>query len=844
MIGPGPRPGAEDTPLANFQKRTAFRGPAHIVAPGAFGRTGSWVYNSDVRGGAATISFQDDVVTLRAGAWMLKLLLTLLMVPFTVGGFLFFYESRDDPGLIWVAVLMWALAIVFAFLLSKRGRRWSFPPEQIANACLVYFPMRRAWGVQFIAGPEVANRDPQATDPLLSSSLTVATVQLRDRMMAQAVLERLPARKVQVVDTDDRDQLRFGWKMSAVTAQVRVWVTPTLMGANLILFGVMFASTVDDPDLVRVTLAWGANFGPLTLIGEPWRLLTNCFVHFNVLHLGFNMWALWSAGRSVERLQGNGRFSVIYLASGVTASRASLCWNPFVVSAGASGAIMGVYGSLAGYLARERRAIPGVVVRSSLSGLAAFLVNNVFLALSVNGIDHAAHIGGFLTGAVFGFAATRPMESVARARASKKSVIALAAAVVAVTLMIALQLPSGRTLLSREDVASAWGALSPPGIVITRLETLSRTNLAATHRLLSAYVRSCPEDAALMKSIASNREDWISLRMQALRSCEAVLDFGGLPSVAQYHERAQNTLTALSALAPDGWLDDPMVWYRRQLMAQSVSRRTADRLLELASLDFPPSPPPAEAFSLSQRTSASMRDFIQFIESHAVVTNRFAKIRSLELAPQDAAECQRLLNEFEALGARVAGFLIPDGSQRFAMFRAARILGTKSRHLDWNIDAAILEVEFSLNFPPGTTSSDFQKRRAQAENACAVLTVNGKIYRAKPAWRQELLRGEGFDGPWISSATVSTAAEELMDRRMAEALIEYARRVRDILATLETNWGQWEVGEVDRQYRFSSRTVGQAFHQEVDEFRKADQALATCFIDRAKLAAPAGGTNQ
>ncbi len=523
MVGPGPARDAKDRAESRFDKWNWFRGPAHIVAPRVSGGAGAWVYNSDSRGGQATLRFKDNEVTLKAGAGGLKLLLVAMMIPLGLGGIAILKDSENYPEHRWIPVLMLALAAVFFFLLLRKGRRWSFTQDCIANACLVYFPRRRAWGIQFVAGAIVVNRGSTASDPLSSASLTVVTLQLGKREVAEALLNRLPTRRMEVLDVDQQERIHFQNELKAAVA--RAWVTPALIAANGIILGWMWVTSIGPVDWGYLALTWGANFGPLTLTGEPWRLLTSCFVHFGVAHLGLNMWALWSTGRTVERLQGNGRFLVIYLASGLAASMASLCWNPFVISAGASGAVMGVYGSLAGYLARERRGIPSVVLHGVLSGLAAFVINNLLFAFSVRGIDHAAHIGGLVTGAILGFAAARPVELKARARASRKSAAALAAATVAVTVLLAFRLPSAGNLLSREEGAAVFDAFSRIGVSRTDLQAVSATNPAAAHHLLAAGIRMRPEDVVLMQTVRSNRADLLIRRMQALQASEAALDY-------------------------------------------------------------------------------------------------------------------------------------------------------------------------------------------------------------------------------------------------------------------------------------------------------------------------------
>ena len=123
----------------------------------------------------------------------------------------------------------------------------------------------------------------------------------------------------------------------------RCFVTPAIFWLNIIVFVAMVLTGVNLMDPTSADLIQsGANYGPKTLSGEYWRLLTCTFLHIGVIHLACNMWALWNVGFLVERLVGNVAFLVLYLVSGLLGSIASLYWNPDVPSPGASGAIFGV----------------------------------------------------------------------------------------------------------------------------------------------------------------------------------------------------------------------------------------------------------------------------------------------------------------------------------------------------------------------------------------------------------------------------------------------------------------------------------------------------------------------
>ena len=82
------------------------------------------------------------------------------------------------------------------------------------------------------------------------------------------------------------------------------------------------------------------------------------FIHFNLVHITFNVVVRVQMGRMAERLFGNARFAALYFFTGLTASLTSLCWHPLLNSAGASGAIFGVLGALLAYVSRYRSSMP------------------------------------------------------------------------------------------------------------------------------------------------------------------------------------------------------------------------------------------------------------------------------------------------------------------------------------------------------------------------------------------------------------------------------------------------------------------------------------------------------
>ena len=181
-------------------------------------------------------------------------------------------------------------------------------------------------------------------------------------------------------------------------------VTQLLIAINLIVFIAMLEGGADIWHSSNgVQLDWGANFGPAVQDGEWWRLGSALFLHFGAIHLALNLWALWDSGQLVERMYGHARFTAIYFSSGLAGNLLSLATTEeSAVSGGASGAIFGIYGALLIFLWRERINLHPHEFRWLFWGAAGFSVITIILGFSVNGIDNAAHIGGFFAGMLGG----------------------------------------------------------------------------------------------------------------------------------------------------------------------------------------------------------------------------------------------------------------------------------------------------------------------------------------------------------------------------------------------------------------------------------------------------------
>lgn len=179
------------------------------------------------------------------------------------------------------------------------------------------------------------------------------------------------------------------------------FITPILLLINVFLFFSMFFSGVRffSPHTQDI-ISWGGNYGSLTTNGEWWRLFSSYFIHIGFLHLAANCFALAYVGLFLESHLKRIGFLSLYLFCGLFASLTSLYWNENLVSAGASGAIFGMYGLLIVFLATNT--IQQKLNSNTIFFIIFFVIINL-LGSFKEGIDGAAHVGGFLSGVLFGF---------------------------------------------------------------------------------------------------------------------------------------------------------------------------------------------------------------------------------------------------------------------------------------------------------------------------------------------------------------------------------------------------------------------------------------------------------
>jgi len=201
----------------------------------------------------------------------------------------------------------------------------------------------------------------------------------------------------------------FRARLAAITPELFVAKILIAMNAVVFLAGVVSGVSPLEPTIDSL-IRWGADYGPSTIAhGEWWRLFTCMFLHIGIIHIAFNMFVLWQIGPFVERLLGNMGFLIVYLVSGLAGAFVSLAWNPYVVSAGASGAIFGLYGALLGFLSIRRDSIPSEVLAPLTKSALVFLAYNLVYGLLRTGTDLAAHAGGLAAGFLCGLILSVPL---------------------------------------------------------------------------------------------------------------------------------------------------------------------------------------------------------------------------------------------------------------------------------------------------------------------------------------------------------------------------------------------------------------------------------------------------
>lgn len=170
-------------------------------------------------------------------------------------------------------------------------------------------------------------------------------------------------------------------------------ITYSIITLCILLFALMYILGNGSKD-IETLLFFGANLDDLVRNGDFYRLVTCIFLHIGFFHLLCNMYSLYIIGKEIESLYGKIKYLIIFLGSGICGSILSTAFTHNTVSAGASGAIFGLLGSLL-YFGYYYRAYLGNSIKKSILPVIAI---NLFIGFTNSGIDNAAHIGGLVGG--------------------------------------------------------------------------------------------------------------------------------------------------------------------------------------------------------------------------------------------------------------------------------------------------------------------------------------------------------------------------------------------------------------------------------------------------------------
>jgi membrane associated rhomboid family serine protease len=181
--------------------------------------------------------------------------------------------------------------------------------------------------------------------------------------------------------------------------QARPILTQVLIAVNVAVFaiGILLSGAESALDgSARLINDFGLA-APYIYQDEYYRLITSGFLHAGIIHIALNMWVLWIFGRVMEQTGTRAEFGAVYGVSLLSGSLGALIVDPGLITVGASGAIFGLAGAL--LMAQRAEGVP--IMRSPLLG---FLVINAIISVGLPDISWGGHMGGFIGGAITGWA--------------------------------------------------------------------------------------------------------------------------------------------------------------------------------------------------------------------------------------------------------------------------------------------------------------------------------------------------------------------------------------------------------------------------------------------------------
>ena len=218
-------------------------------------------------------------------------------------------------------------------------------------------------------------------------------VSYEELQFAATALKAETIRQIRSGNRIDSEKMTFGIRNHEITF--------ILIAINLLVYAVMVLRGANYiHPAVKDIINWGGNVAFNVTGGDWWRLVTALFVHIGIFSLLVNMWGLYFIGLVVEPLLGKVKFLIAYLCAGVVAGLVSILWVQEGVTAGASGAVLGMYGVLLAFAttAYINKKFPAVWAVCTT----AYIILIILLGLR-GASDAAADMGGFVAGIGIGY---------------------------------------------------------------------------------------------------------------------------------------------------------------------------------------------------------------------------------------------------------------------------------------------------------------------------------------------------------------------------------------------------------------------------------------------------------
>lgn len=325
--------------------------------------------------------------------------------------------------------------------------------------------------------------------------------------------------------------------------------TMIFIGINVGVYALMCLAggiAITAPDHA-VLIGFGAKQNELiSQHHQYWRLVTSIFIHVGFIHLFINNYALWIIGQEIERIYGSSRFVILYLATGILGSIGSYAFNPQATSAGASGAIFGLFGVMATFAFKYRGEIPAALSREIKRRVIPIIALNLIFGLSVKIVDNAAHIGGLLSGIVLALIIPykRPHEKITHPVWRMLQVVCL--------------------LIIFVSFVAAFQSYEGPKLSFSNLATRSGSNIVRYFDSMQEGQRALTESITSLKKVLSSRNEKADVGSTVELIDDALSDLASIPrlntqadayrdQVIDLLKEQQKIVTQLTKTEPKNW---------------------------------------------------------------------------------------------------------------------------------------------------------------------------------------------------------------------------------------------------------------------------------------------------